>query len=343
MPLAKNIIDNLKNQGTNPDFNQINLINSLCDMKLHKNFFLKNKKLGLYIWGDVGRGKTLIVKSYLNQLKLHDYKSFHYIDFMNFIHDELNKHSGKKDPLQIVSKSITNNKRIIFIDEFQVEDVADAMIIGEILKRITKKGTKMIITSNAHPMNLYKDGLQRKKFLDSIDIFLKKINIFELIGEIDYRTRNIIKLVDNPGNENFSNDRISKFISENFGIECSGSNVLIIDGRKFSCKLVLKNILWIEYDIFFKQATNSRDFKHISNKFDWIFVSNIIASNDDHIDMIRRFISFIDILYVNKSKVKFFFNNVKINNIYSGSKIDNLWVRCQSRLREMQTEEYFLT
>ena len=343
MPLAKNIIDNLKNQGTNPDFNQINLINSLCEIKLHKTFFLKNKNLGLYIWGDVGRGKTFIVKSYLNQLKLHDYKSFHYIDFMNFIHDELNKHSGKKDPLQIVCKSLTNNKKIIFIDEFQVEDVADAMIIGELLKRITKKGTKVIITSNAHPMDLYKDGLQRKKFLDSIDIFLKNISIFELIGEIDYRTRNIIQLADNPGNENFSNDRISKFISKNFGIESSGSNMLIINGRKFSCKLVLKNILWIEYNIFFKQATNSKDFKYISNKFDWIFVSNVIASNDDHIDMIRRFISFIDIIYVNKSKVKFFFNNVEINNIYSGSKINNLWVRCQSRLREMQTEEYFLT
>ena len=188
----------------------------------------------------------------------------------------------------------------------------------------------MIITSNAHPMDLYKDGLQRKKFLDSIDIFLKNISIFELIGEIDYRTRNIIQLVDNPGNENFSNDRISKFISKNFGIESSGSNMLIINGRKFSCKLVLKNILWIEYNIFFKQATNSKDFKYISNKFDWIFVSNITASNDDHIDMIRRFISFIDITYVNKSKVKFFFNNVEINNIYIGSKINNLWVKVGS-------------
>ena len=69
---------------------------------------------------------------------------------------------------------IINDKKIIFIDEFQVEDVADAMIIGELLKMITKKGTKVIITSNAHPMDLYKDGLQRKKFLDSIDIFLKK-------------------------------------------------------------------------------------------------------------------------------------------------------------------------
>ena len=66
-----------------------------------------------------------------------------------------------------------------------------------------------------------------------------------------------------------------------------------------------------------------------------------MASNDDQIDMVRRFISFIDIVYIKKSKIKFFLNNIEINEIYSGSKIDNLWVRCQSRLKEMQTDEYF--
>ena len=340
MPKVKNIIDNLKNQGANPNFNQINLINTLCEINSCKNFFLKNKNMGLYIWGDVGRGKTLLVNSYLSQLKSDDYVSFHFIDFMNFVQEKLNTHSGKKNPLQIVCKSLTYSKKIIFIDEFQVEDVADAMIIGELLKKIIKRGTKVILTSNAHPMNLYKDGLQRKKFLDSINVFLKNINIFELTGEIDYRTRNIIKLVNTP-NKNFSDKKISKLIYENFTINTSESSKIKINDRKFSCKLALNNILWIEYNSFFNQPTNSKDYKYISEKFDWIFISNFMASNDDQIDMVRRFISFIDIVYIKKSKIKFFLNNIEINEIYSGSKIDNLWVRCQSRLKEMQTDEYF--
>ena len=341
MPKAKNIIDNLKNQGANPNFNQINLINTLCEINCYKNFFLKNKNMGLYVWGDVGRGKTLLVNSYLSQLKSDDHMSFHFIDFMNFVHEELNTHSGKKNPLHIVCKSLTYSKKIIFIDEFQVEDVADAMIIGELLKKIIKRGTKVILTSNAHPMNLYKDGLQRKKFLDSINIFLKYINIFELTGEIDYRTRNIIKSIDKPSNKNFSDKKISKLISENFTVNTSESSKITINDRKFSCKLALNNILWIEYISFFDQPTSSKDYKYISEKFDWIFISNFIVSNDDQIDIVRRFISFIDIVYKKKSKIKFFFNNIEINEIYSGSKIDNLWVRCQSRLREMQTDEYF--
>ena len=96
MPKVKNIIDNLKNQGANPNFNQINLINTLCEINSCKNFFLKNKNMGLYIWGDVGRGKTLLVNSYLSQLKSDDYVSFHFIDFMNFVQEKLNTHSGKK-------------------------------------------------------------------------------------------------------------------------------------------------------------------------------------------------------------------------------------------------------
>ena len=96
MSNVKNIIDTLKNQGANPDLSQINLIEKLCKMNISKKFsfkkvFSKDNLLGTYIWGDVGRGKTLITKTYLKELKRDDIKSFHYIDLMSYIHDQLNK------------------------------------------------------------------------------------------------------------------------------------------------------------------------------------------------------------------------------------------------------------
>ena len=118
------------------------------------------------------------------------------------------------------------------------------------------------------------------------------------------------------------------------------SDQILINDRKFNCKLVSNNILWIEFNDFFKEATGSMDYKYISKKFDWIFVSNFKKNNDDTIDIIRRFISFIDITYINRTKIKFFFNDIPIESIYSGSKINNLWVRCKSRLSEMRTQEY---
>jgi Predicted ATPase len=199
----KNIIDRLKNQGANPDLHQIDLLEKLKNLVNKKNTLFNNKKNlhGLYIWGDVGRGKTLITQLFLKSLKK-DIASFHYIEFMSFIHNQLIHYSGTKNPIYKISKDISKNK-ILFIDEFQVEDVADAMIIGNILVSLIDSGTKIILTSNVHPDDLYKDGLQRQKFLKSINLLKEKIEIFKLKGDIDYRTRNIIELDRSSDEENF--------------------------------------------------------------------------------------------------------------------------------------------
>ena len=344
MSITQNIIDELKNQGAEPDLNQIKLINALSDIKFFKKFslnkFFLKESFGIYIWGDVGRGKTLISKTYLKLKRRNDSKSFHYIELIDFIHQELVLNSGHKNPLKKVARKLTKNTSIIFIDEFQVEDVADAMIIGDLLKLISGHGTKIILTSNAHPNDLYLDGLQRQKFLASIKIFLQNVNIHKLEGDIDYRTRNIIKFDENDSNKIISDEEIFKFIIDNFAIDQQQSDQILINDRKFNCKLVSNNILWIEFNEFFREATGSKDYTYISNKFDWIFISNFKKNNDDTIDIIRRFISFIDITYTNRTKIKFFFNDIDIENIYTGSKIENLWVRCKSRLSEMRTQEY---
>ena len=197
---TQNIIDKLKNQGLEPNLNQIKLISNLNRINLKKRNIFKINRLkddalnGIYIWGDVGRGKTLITKEYLSFNDHLRIKDFHYIDFMNFVHAELNNNSGSKNPLKLVTKSLLNSYELLFIDEFQVEDVADAMIVGDLLNKIIDRGMKVILTSNAHPNDLYQNGLQRQKFIKSMNIFADKIKIFKLEGDIDYRTKNLIEL-----------------------------------------------------------------------------------------------------------------------------------------------------
>ena len=242
MLITQNIIDALKNQDVIVDPAQTILVKKLSQLKLDKKFslnirnFFRKRNLGIYIWGDVGRGKTLIVREYLNQLKKKDIKGFHYIDFMNYIHNELNKNSGLSDPLKQVAESIIKRHSLIFIDEFQVEDVADAMIVGSLLKKILESGTKIILTSNSHPHDLYKNGLQRQKFINSIDVCLEKLEIFELDGEIDYRTKNIIEL-DKNEKKFYSEKDIFALITFNFGSTFNNTNEIIINERKFKCKL----------------------------------------------------------------------------------------------------------
>ena len=344
MSINQNIIDSLKNQGANPNLAQIALIKELCDIKIRDTFFIpkfstKSKNQGLYIWGDVGRGKTLVVNEFIKHIKEKNVRTFHYIDFMNYIHDQLNKNSGSKNPLKKISSDLSSNK-LIFIDEFQVEDVADAMIIGEILKQIKNHGTKVVLTSNAHPDDLYKDGLQRQKFINSIKIFLENIGIHRLEGDIDYRSRNIIQLDSKNDIKIYSDEDISMLIKENFGLDKLDLNKIEINDRKFECNIVSNSILWIEYASFFKEPTGPKDYEYICKKFDWIFISKFQKGDDDSIDIVRRFISFIDISYATRTKIKFFFNELDINEIYSGSKIDMLWSRCASRLSEMRTYKY---
>ena len=138
----------------------------------------------------------------------------------------------------------------------------------------------------------------------------------------------------------FSEEKIIALIKENFGVDDASNNILSIDNRKFKCKIILNNLLWIEFNSFFKEATGTKDYKFICDKFDWIFINNFESFDDDSIDIIRRFISFIDIAYKEKTKVKFFFNNIDIPSIYTGTKLDILWKRCASRLSEMKNYDY---
>ena len=336
----QNIIDKLKNQGLKPNINQIELISKLNDIKIKKRkiFEPNNSNSGIYVWGDVGRGKTLITKEFLNTKSNEKIKDFHYIDFMNLVHLKLNTLSGSKNPLKMLSKSLNKDYDLIFIDEFQVEDVADAMIIGDLLNKIIDGGMKLILTSNAHPNDLYKDGLQRQKFIKSMDILEEKILVYKLEGDIDYRTKNFIEVDDNTKSV-YSEEEIDKLIKDNYGSELINTNYIEIKNRKFECKLAMKNLLWVEYQSFFKQPLGSSDYKYISKNYDWIFINKFSICNDENIDTVRRFISFIDIAYADKTKIKFFFN-IKEQDIYTGNKLDILWKRCHSRLIEMQSFKY---
>ena len=343
---AKNIIDSLKNQDIKADKAQIKLIDKLLKISLGKNcsilnIFSKRKNKGIYIWSDVGRGKTVIVEEFLKHINNKNYKSFHYINFVNFIHDQLNKNSGHKNPLRKVTDALTKNCSLIFLDEFQVEDVADAMMIGDLLKRILKTNTKLIFTSNAHPKDIYKDGLQRQKFMTYMNMLIDDVEVFKLDGQIDYRTQNIIRSGLISSDELFDDKKIFSLIDDNFGKITISSNKIIINNRKLDCKLVKKNIIWIEFLSFFNQPTGSSDYKFITNTFDWIFISNFQRCNDDSIDVIRRFISFIDIAYAKKIKIKFFLNEIDIPTIYEGTMLNLLWKRCESRLMEMNSYKYF--
>lgn len=333
----------IKNQDIELNTYQVELLKQLHDgapkNSLFKNYFLKKQK-GAYLYGKVGRGKTLLMDIFLDGLNI-SYKKFHYIDLMQEIHKLLEKEKGAKNPIKKIFDKYFSNFRLIFIDEFQVEDIADAMIIGNLLIQLIENNTFLYITSNAAPEDLYKDGLQRKKFLDSIKIFQESVHVHKLVGERDYRTRNILSF-NKDKKKVFNDNDIEKLIKHNFLNTNFSSKQFEVNNRKFSCKAKSNNFLWISFAEFFYEPNGSKDYIEISKNYEWIFINDFINCSDDSADILRRFISFIDICYRDKTKIKFFLNDLDTDELYSGTKLRILWDRCQSRLIEMQTNEYLI-
>ena len=174
------------------------------------DFFKKKSKKGCYVHGDVGRGKTMMLNAIFKEIKLSKC-SYHFIEFMKFIHNELRLVENTKDPIEIIAKRIASKYRVVFIDEFQVEDVSDAMIIGKLLNLLSKMNVFIMLTSNAKIENLYKNGLQREKFIKQIKQLEKDFVVFQFIGDMDYRLANI-DLNSSKDGKNLNQDQIFRFI-----------------------------------------------------------------------------------------------------------------------------------
>ena len=338
----KVVLENLSIQGVILDNAQTSFLEKFIEQdSAYKppTFFSKNNSIGsLYLWGPVGRGKTMLLQALKDSYFSHA-GQFHFIEFMQLIHKKLSEFSGNSDPILKVVKSLSNDFKIIFIDEFQIEDIADAMIIGTLIQALSQKGTRMFISSNSHPDDLYKDGLQRAKFLQTIDFINKNFFIHHLLGSEDYRLKEIAKF-DSSAKDGNSFGGVKDFLQRTFNQDITFTTEFLANDRKFNCLGCSDKALWLSFEDFFSSPCASKDFIEIVKTFEWVFINNFHACNDDHLDKVRRFISFIDIAYQEKQKLKCFYDPNLMINLYSGDHLHHLWVRTESRLHQIASKKY---
>ena len=338
----KVVLENLSIQGVTLDNAQTSFLEKFIEQdSAYKppTFFSKNNSIGnLYLWGPVGRGKTMLLQG-LQDSYFPQAGQFHFIEFMQLIHKKLSEFSGNSDPILKVVKSLSNDFKIIFIDEFQIEDIADAMIIGTLIEALSQKGTRMFISSNSHPDDLYKDGLQRAKFLQTIDFINKNFFIHHLLGSEDYRLKEIAKF-DSSAKDGNSFGGVKDFLQRTFNQDITYTTEFLANDRKFNCLGCSDKALWLSFEDFFSSPCASKDFIEIVKTFEWVFINNFHACNDDHLDKVRRFISFIDIAYQEKQKLKCFYDPNLMINLYSGDQLRHLWVRTESRLHQIASKKY---
>ena len=338
----KVVLENLSIQSVTIDNAQASFLEMFIEQdSAYKppTFFSKNNSIGnLYLWGPVGRGKTMLLQALKDSYFSHA-GQFHFIEFMQLIHKKLSEFSGNSDPILKVVKSLSNDFKIIFIDEFQIEDIADAMIIGTLIEALSQKGIRMFISSNSHPDYLYKDGLQRAKFLQTIDFINKNFFIHHLLGSEDYRLKEIAKF-DSSAKDGNSFGGVKDFLQRTFNQDITYTTEFLANDRKFNCLGCSDKALWLSFEDFFSSPCASKDFIEIVKTFEWVFINNFHACNDDHLDKVRRFISFIDIAYQEKQKLKCFYDPNLMINLYSGDQLHHLWVRTESRLHQIASKKY---
>jgi cell division protein ZapE len=297
---------------------------------------------GVYLWGGVGRGKTYLMDLFFECIPFSQKERTHFHRFMLSVHEELKKLQGKKNPLDLIAKSIADRVKILFFDEFFVSDIGDAMLLSGLLEALFRRGVVLVATSNINPDDLYKNGLQRERFLPAIHLITKHTITIELKSGVDYRLQKLSKarLYYFPNDEKADAELLRSFnalvphqreIRENYIVK-------VLD-RNINARFHAGDLAWFDFLALCDAPRSAFDYVEISKIFHAIIISGIPQFGDGNDDKARRFVNLIDELYDRRVKL-IVSSDVSISNLYQGRSLTFEFKRTESRLLEMQSTSY---
>ena len=325
----------------------VNPVNELPS--LPKSFFSKFKNKpeianktpkGLYLWGGVGQGKTYLMDVFYSSLPFEEKKRTHFHRFMQSIHHQLATLKNVTDPLQTVAEDIATRYRVICFDEFFVSDITDAMLLGRLFEALFSKRVCLVATSNIEPDGLYKNGLQRARFLPAIDALKKHCDVLKLDSGTDYRLRELeqAEIYHSPLDDKADNILIELF-KHMTATDVVFESELEIEGRMVDVRQCAEGVVWFDYKSICDIPRGAADYIEISRYFHTVFVSDVTIMDDMSNDLANRFINLIDELYDHNVKL-IISAEVSVDKLYQGEKLAFQFERTISRLLEMQSHDY---
>ena len=305
---------------------------------------LTNPKLitpkGIYLWGNVGRGKTYLMDIFFDCLTSPRKKRVHFHRFMTEVHGLIKELGNKSQPLNHIAKDIGKNNRVLCIDELFVTDIGDAMILSALFPALLKEKVTLVIASNIKPQDLYSEGLHRDKFIPTIDLIKDHTEVLQLDGDTDYRfnSRKLANRYIQPHDHT-----TETYFQKTFSHLTSGAlpqiTIIQIDGRAIQAQGVSQGVIWFDFDNLCRASLSTLEFSKISKSYHTLILSNIpiLGSEDD--DAVRRLIELIDQLYDRRVNVIVSAMSSP-EELYTGTRILNRFQRTISRLAEFQSDKY---
>jgi cell division protein ZapE len=341
-------IRNYLEQNIDLDFSQEKILTILDNYQqnlktetLFERFFKNKTNFSLYLYGDVGRGKTMLLKALYDSLTISK-EYVHYQEFMMNAHKIFNQNHklNSIESAKLISNYYSKNFQILFIDELEIKDITDGMLINNIFQEFHKKGLLLLITSNSSPKNLYKNGVLRERIKPLIDFLEKKFQILNLDSNIDYRKQNISDLarVIYPFTE--KNLEKKDYILANLKASNFQENTIDLFGRKVVFKKVCNDILLTDFSELCKRDLGYSDYVEICKKYKAIILLDVLKISNDSTDIMLRFVNLIDSIYFNKVLL-FIFLEVEPELLYLGFNRKDDFMRCSSRLSEIASTKYF--
>ncbi len=291
---------------------------------------------GLYLWGSVGIGKTFLVDTFYYTLPFPEKQRVHFYAFMRQIHEELRTLQGTKNPLRHIAQVWAKQTRVLCLDELIIHDIADALLLGNLLRALIDAGICVIFTANVPPDDLYRNGIQRHLFLPTIAYFKRHLDVIELNVAEDYRTNygrekryyHYPLTVENEARMAADFAFFSKGVSP---IETP----LIICHRKIRVKKYADGVAWFDFLDICNIPRSQEDYLAIVAQFHTILVSGLVAIAANNHDLARSFIRFIDVLYDAKTRL-IITADQPIEQIYTAGPLLFEFARTRSRLTQMQ-------
>ncbi|GAA0860200.1 cell division protein ZapE [Aliiglaciecola litoralis] len=298
---------------------------------------------GLYFWGGVGRGKTYLVDTFYDCLPFERKMRIHFHRFMHRVHHEMKALKGEADPLTIVADKFAKEAKVICFDEFFVSDITDAMILGTLMQELFARGICLVATSNIIPDELYKNGLQRSRFLPAIELLNQNCRIVNVDSGVDYRLRTLeqAEIYHYPLDENANQDLIKYF--GQLAPDVGGKNRPIeIEGRKIPSIQDADGVVMFEFRALCDGPRSQSDYMEISRCYHSVLLANVEQMGRDKDDIARRFIAMVDEFY--ERNVKLIISaQVAMEELYTTGQLEFEFRRCLSRLKEMQSHDYLAT